>query len=300
MFNGNLISISEAIEGRAAKLVRDGRFAFVGKVPSRIEPRLVPCTRSSHIAEALAQDGISGLIVPPPLVDEVPEDFGVAVAETPIALAWEIHEFLCARNFHWDRFETDIAPSAQVDPSAYVASHDVRIGERSIVHPGAIILPRVIIGSDCAIGPGTVVGADAFEVNTQISPRTILAQAGGVWLEDHVEIQAKCTIIRATFGGFTKLGRETKLDAQIHLAHDCEVGPRGRIAACAEISGRVSIGADVFLGPNCSIANGVVVGDGAEVTLGAVVTRDVQAGQKVSGNFAIDHAKLVSHIKQIR
>lgn len=306
MFSNRIILLSTLLDRAGtdlcgATLLRDCKLSHVAKVPSRVARRIVPCGKLAHLQDAITAHGVVGVIVPEALAASVPVHLGVAIAQSPIAIANRLHETLCSdASFHWDSFDSVIDSSAQIHSTAYVAPKDVVIGPNSVVHQGAIILPRSVIGAHCAIGPGTVVGADAFEVDTTVSPRRILSQAGGVWLEDHVEIQAKCTIVRSTFGGFTAIGRESKFDCQVHLAHDCVVGKRVMVAGCAEISGRVTIGDDAFIGPNCSISNGVFIGARAHVTLGAVVVKGVADDQRVSGNFAVDHARLVAHIKAIR
>jgi len=66
------------------------------------------------------------------------------------------------------------------------------------------------------------------------------------------------------------------------------------------ISGNVRVGNDVWIGPSAAISNGITIGDNCWVSLGSVVTKDVQAGSRVSGNFAIDHEKFIQFIKSIR
>ena len=66
------------------------------------------------------------------------------------------------------------------------------------------------------------------------------------------------------------------------------------------LAGPVTLGSGVFVGPNASISSGVTVGSHAHITVGAVVTRDVAEGARVSGNFAIDHDRLIQHLRDIR
>ncbi|MTH95254.1 UDP-3-O-(3-hydroxymyristoyl)glucosamine N-acyltransferase [Roseibium sp. RKSG952] len=282
-------------------VVRDCSFAFVGKIPQKIAPRLVGCVSAHLISDACAFNGISGIVTLPELSDLVPDHLGLAISEAPIASLYQIHEDIARRpDFQWKSFDSWIHPSATVHNSAVIAPRNVRIGENSIIGENAVICPRTLIGDNCGVGPGTVIGSEAFEVNNFTSPRRVLYQSGGVMLGNDVEVQAKCTIVRATFGGFTLIGDETKLDCQIHVAHDCQVGKRVQIAACAELSGRVSIGDGVFIGPNATISNGVSIGEGATVTLGSVVVRDVPASARVTGNFALPHTKWLDFIRSIR
>lgn len=283
------------------KVIRDCEIAYVGKVPSRVSPRLVPCAKLEHIAEAISETGIAGIIATPELAPHVPENIGLAISENSLQSAYLVHDFLCEqKDFHWTSFSKKISSTAQIHPSAVIAENDVVIGENCVIHANAVIYPRTIIGNNSSVGAGAIIGCDGFDVDTTKKIYRILPQAGGVLIGANVDIQAKCTIVRSTFGGFTEIGDESKFDCQVHLAHDCKVGKRVRITACSEVSGRVEIGNGAYLGPNVSISNGVLIGAEAHITIGSVVTRDVPAGSRVSGNFAIEHSKWINLMRKVR
>ena len=301
MFTHTLTALSDLAERLSLDVRRDAQIAYVGKVPTRLTDRLVPCGKQAHLEDAARETGIAAYVVPPDLLDVVPAGAGIVVTDKPVLVAMQVHEFLAAQEgLLWAEFDTRIDPSAVIAPDAHIAPRNVVIGARSVVGPKAVILERSIVGADCEIGPGTVVGSEAFEQFPGISPKRILKQAGGVWIDDWVTIQALGTIVRATFGGFTRIGRETKMDAHVHVAHDCLVGKRVTITACSEISGRVEIGDDAYLGPNCTISNGVTIGSKATVTIGSVVVRDVPEATRVSGNFALPHENWLNLIRNYR
>lgn len=301
MFTGNTLPLSTFSGQFGLTVLRDCDFSFVGKIPTNLKRRIVSCTNSKQITEVLNAEGVVGVITSHDLISLVPETLGLALSDAPWRSAIELHEHIASlAGFQWISFESSIHPSVEILRSAYVADHDVVIGEGTVIHPGAIICPRTVIGNNCSIGPGTVVGCDAFEVNTNVRPNTIIFQSGGVRLGDSVDVQAKCTLVRATFGGFTEIGDETKFDCQVHFAHDCVAGQRVRIAACAEISGRVSIGDDTFVGPNASISNGLSIGRRSKITIGSVVTRNVPDDATVTGNFAVDHRKWLNFMRTFK
>ncbi len=301
MYTGNTLDLAEFDREFGLSVQRCCKFSYVGKVPTKLDRRVVPCTKQIHIDQALAGEGVAGIITLAGLSDGVPKGFGLAVSEAPLRSALLLQSHIAALgDFQWEHFETRIHPTAQVHEGAIVSPHDVVVGEGSVIYPGAVIMPRAIIGKWCSIGPGTVVSTDAFDLDTSSDPFQVVRQSGGVWISDHVDIQAKCTIVRATFGGFTRLGEGTKLDCQIHFAHDCLAGRNVRIAACAEISGRVEIGNRAFIGPNVSISNGISIGEEAKITIGSVVTRDVPAGETVTGNFAVPHRKWISFMRSLK
>lgn len=301
MFTGNTLPLSTFSGQFGLTVLRDCDFSFVGKIPSNLKRRIVSCTNSKHITELLNAEGVAGVITSCDLISLVPETLGLALSDVPWRSAIELHEHIASiSGFQWKSFENSIHPSVEIMRSAYVADHDVIIGEGTVIHAGAIIYPRTVIGNNCSIGPGTIVGCDAFEVNTSVRPNTIIFQSGGVRLGDSVDVQAKCTLVRATFGGFSEIGDETKFDCQVHFAHDCVAGQRVRIAACAEVSGRVSIGDDTFVGPNASISNGISIGHRSKITIGSVVTRNVPDDATVTGNFAVDHRKWLNFMRTFK
>lgn len=301
MFTGNTLPLGKFHQQFGLDVQRDCEFSFVGKVPTNLERRIVPCARPAHIDDALGTSGIAGIVTSEKLAPLVPRSLGLAISEFPMHSALELQSHISMIDgFQWESFETRIHPSVNVGKGAIIAERDVLIGENTVIHPGAIILPRSVIGIACSIGPGAVVAADAFDIDTHDDPPRVVRQSGGVRIADNVDIQAKCTLVRATFGGFTELGEGTKFDCQVHFAHDSITGRNVRVAACAEISGRVTIGEGVFIGPNASVSNGITINSGAHVTIGSVVTRDVPAGETVTGNFAVSHRKWLSFMRSLK
>lgn len=300
MFTGNTIGLKSAARSLSMKVIRDCELSYVGKVPSNLPRRFVPCREASHIEQAKQNQGIVGILTTPQNADLVPRNLGLAVAENPVAESLFLHEILAAKgNFLWEHFDTRIDPSAKIHPSAVIAERDVEIGAGSYIGAGSVIEERTIIGKNCHIGVGVVVGLDAFEIFEQAQPRRILRQAGGVRIENGATILAKCTIVRATFGGFTQIGENAMIDVLIHVAHDAVLGKDSTVVACAEISGRCELGERAYIGPNACLRNGIRVGTGSKVSMGAVVTRDVPDGETVSGNFAVSHNKWLNFVKNL-
>ena len=300
MFTHNTIALVKFDGKFDISVLRDCAMSTIGKIPSDLENRVVPCGTSSHITEAQQLIGISGIITTPELAKLVPEALGLAVSKKPQASAYLLHEYLCATpNFLWADFVSRVDPTANVHSGAVIAEQNVVVGAGTTIMAGAVVCERVVIGANCVVSPGVVLGCDAFEVDLNRNPRVVLRQAGGVLLEDNVEIQANSTIARATFGGFTTIGAETKIDCQVYVAHDCKVGQRVQIAGNTSLLGRVAVGDETFIGPNCSISNGVTIGDNSVITIGSIVIRDVDAATRVTGNFAVLHEKWIKFVKSL-
>lgn len=302
MFTNNRIAL-RSFQGKTVSAIevhRDVSFCYIGKVPTRLANRVVPAVSAGQIAQISMESGIVGVITVPDLMQLVPESLGLATAEDPLLAAYEIHESLCRmEDFHWKSFATRIDRSARVHPSAVVAERDVVIGPNVEVGPTSVVLERSILEDGARIGVGVVVGLDGFEIFEGVTPRRILNQAGGVWLEPGATVLANSTIVRSTFGGFTRLGEGSMVDVLIHVAHDVVLGKNSTIVACAEISGRCDIGERAYIGPNACIRNGIAIGKSATVSMGSVVTTDVPEGATVSGNFAVKHDLWLDFIKSL-
>lgn len=302
MFTGNVTNLASVLNGLpiVADLVRDGSFSYVGKIPTNLERRVVPATTLQHVEAAVAQDGIAGIICRPEHASMVPKDRALVVSHDPVTASLHIHEKLCdMEGFLWESFESRIDPSAKIHCSAVVAERDVVIGPGAEVGPTSVIQERTVIEAGARVGVGVVAGLDAFEIFEGVNPRRILKQAGGVWIESGATILAHCTLVRATFGGFTRLCRGAMVDVLVHVAHDAVLGENSTVVACAEISGRCVIGEGAYVGPNACMRNGVTIGRNATVSMGSVVTRDVADDGRVSGNFAVPHEEWLGFVKSI-
>jgi len=158
--------------------------------------------------------------------------------------------------------------------------------------PGVHLLPRVRIGKRVRIDPGCVIGAPGFG---HVAPKDgaelrSIPQLGGVIIEDDVEIGALCTIAAGTLAP-TIIRRGARLDAQVHVGHNCEVGEGTLIAAQTGLAGSVRIGRGVLVGGQVGIADHIVVGDGARIAAKSGVIGDVGAGVTVGGYPAVERKK---------
>jgi len=281
-------------------VARDGQFRSLGFVDHDADELLVAVYEGRYL-DRLQKPNISCVITSERLVDRIPSRLGLVIDTDPKTRFYTIHDYLCRHtDFYGPSMVSRIAESARVHPASYVAPANVEIGPGTMTEPNATILERTRIGADVIIRAGTVVGAEGFGA-VRLSDRQVHVRHGGsVELADQVQILSNCTIVRATFGGATTIGRETIVNAQSYVAHNVRIGKRCRIAAGVIIAGSAQIGDDVWIGPNAVISNSVRIGDGASVTLGAVVIRDVAPGERVSGHFAISHRRFLEFLARSR
>lgn len=273
------------------KLVRGGEFFAVGKIPSRAPARLVPVSTANHLKDAVSRmPDVAGIICSPDLAASIPDDIPCLASENPQLAAHEIHTLLAERSgYYWTDFATRIAPDARIHPKAIIAERNVEIGSGTVIDCGAIILERSIIGGDCQIGPGTIIGTGAFELIAKDGRNQLLTQVGGVRIGSRSIFLSGTMVARSAFPAFTEIGENCAFDNLVHVAHDCVIGAGSQVTAGAILAGRVTLADNCFIGPNATVSNGLSLGEGSSVSIGSTVVHDVEAGQKVTGYFATEH-----------
>jgi UDP-3-O-[3-hydroxymyristoyl] glucosamine N-acyltransferase len=176
-----------------------------------------------------------------------------------------------------------------------VIGSNVHIGEGTVLHPNVTIYDRVRVGANVILHSGCVVGADGFGFALTGGHYEKFPQVGTVVIEDDVEIGANCCIDRAALGA-TRIGRGTKLDNLVHVAHNCDIGKHVVVAAQTGFSGSVTvgdyavIGGQAGIGEKAKIEAKAVIGGKAGILTG----QTVRAGEPVWG---IPARPLRQHLK---
>ena len=203
-----------------------------------------------------------------------------------------------------------IAPDAKLGENASVGANaaigaGTTIGRNAVIHANATIYPNVHIGDDftcysqavvregCTIGnrvtilDGAVIGADGFGFVEDRGGLVKMPQVGIVVLEDDVEIGAKSTVDRAMLGA-TILHRGVKLDDQVHVGHNCEVGEYTRLCAQVGIGGSTKIGKWCMFGGQAAAPDHLTIGDRVMVAARGALHRDAPDGAIMGGCPAVE------------
>lgn len=174
-----------------------------------------------------------------------------------------------------------IAPGAKVGsgsrigPGAYLGP-GVRIGDDCLVGANVNILGGSQLGDRCILHPGASVGGDGFGFRWDGTAHRKVPQLGCVVIEDDVEIGCNSCIDRATLG-VTRIGRGTKIDNLVQVAHNVSIGPHSILVSQSGIAGSSSLGEGVVLAGQVAVSDHLKVGDGARIGGQAGVVKDVPA-----------------------
>jgi UDP-3-O-[3-hydroxymyristoyl] glucosamine N-acyltransferase len=242
--------------------------------------------------------------------DEAPGRHAIVAADPYRAFA------LAMRMFHPEAIRAAsvhasavVAPSAEIAADAHVGPLVVvgassRVGARSAILAGAVVGEGCVVGSDCTLHPGVVLypgvilgdrvvvharavlGSDGFGYASGADGHLKIPHAGRVVVEDDVEIGAGTCVDRAAMGE-TRIGRGTKIDNLVQVAHNVRVGASCLLVAQSGIAGSATLGDSVVLAGQSGVAGHLRLGDGARIAAKSAVLSDVPAGEQVGGIPAI-------------
>jgi len=227
-----------------------------------------------------------------------------------------------------------IMPGAHVHPGASVGedvtifpgcviSRGARIGRGSVLHPNVVIGEETVVGEDClfhanvtvrekcVIGnrvilqPGAVIGSDGFGFAPDGSSYFKIPQVGHVVIEDDVEI-GSCTCVDRGTLGVTRIGRGTKIDNLVQIAHNVQVGEDTVMAGQAGVAGSTVIGNHCTFGGQAGTAGHIKIGNNVTLAGRGGISNDVGDDQNLAGFPAMPHREwlkttmTLTHLPEMR
>lgn len=190
-----------------------------------------------------------------------------------------------------------IGERVKIFPGCYVG-HGVEIGDDTTLRPGVKIYEGCIVGRRCIFHSGVVIGGDGFGFAPDENGYDKIPQIGNVVIEDDVEIGANTTIDRATFGS-TRIGKGTKLDNLIMVAHNVQIGSNNVMAAQTGVAGSTKIGDWNRIGGQVGFAGHISVGSNNEFGAQTGIPRSVGDGKRMIGYPAVEASTFARNIVYI-
>ncbi|NGX60943.1 MAG: UDP-3-O-acylglucosamine N-acyltransferase [Chlamydiae bacterium] len=204
-----------------------------------------------------------------------------------------------------------IAPNAVIDRGARIGDRtsigpgvsigaEVVIGSDSLLHPNVVVREGSQIGDRVVIQPGAVIGSCGFGYYTTPQGKHLhLSQLGIVILEDDVEIGANTTIDRARFKT-TRIRRGTKIDNQVQIAHQVELGEHNIIVSQVGIAGSTKTGRHVVMGGQVGVVGHIEITDGVTIAARSGVSKGIKKSGIYMGIPAAPVKEFSTHHLQLR
>lgn len=293
--------IDNLILQEALDILIEGKIFFktLGMTNSEKENTLTFCDTEKFVEDINNNPNINGVFITECLTQLITRnDVIIYKVSDPRHDFYTLYNYVAKKNYI--KKPNVIHSTAKIHPRAYIADYNVEIGKNVIIEPNACILADVIIGDNCIIQPGACIGSFGYEYKRTSKGIISVFHDGKVIIGNQVEIGANTCIDKGFSFRNTIIGDNNKIDNLIHIAHGVQTGSNNFIIACSMVAGSVTIKNNVWIGPNSSITPQITVHNNAFVTLGSVVTKNVEEGKTVSGNFAIEHKKFLSFLKSIR
>lgn len=272
-------------------------------------PRHLSYCDSVKFKSAFERTLASVVLVGAALAPSAPADVCVVVCDQPaLAFAKVATALYPSCGLIWPEDKPPvhaIAPSARVGEGTVVApgafiGEGVEIGNDCIIGPGAVIgrgvqighktriaahvsITHALVGDRCIIHAGTRIGQDGFGFVSGAHGHFKIPQLGRVIIQDDVEVGANAAVDRGALGD-TVIGEGTKIDNLVQIGHNTRIGRRAIIVAQVGFSGSCEVGDYAVLGGQVGVADHLKIGAGAYVAAKAGVTRSLEGG-KVFGGF---------------
>lgn len=188
----------------------------------------------------------------------------------------------------------EIADGACIGAGCYIG-HGAKVGMGTILYPNVTLMYRCTIGRKCIVHPGVVIGADGFGFVPGPAGLVKVPQTGIVEIHDDVEIGANTTIDRARFGK-TVIKSNVKIDDQVMVAHNVEVGESSILIAQCGIAGSSRIGQGVIIAAKAGINGHITIGNGSKVAGTSGVVKSLPDNSIVVGTPAEGQREFIARL----
>jgi len=276
-------------------------FLNLGTLLSQEEALLSYASSPAYLRQAIEKQNLVALFVKKDMVTDLTKDISFVFTDDAFADFYLFHNYLVENtDFYGVSRPSKIAGSARIHRTAYVADVNVEIADDVSLGQNVVIMENTVINSGVYIGPGTVIGIEGTQtIPIDDRKHFRIIHAGGVTIGMNTFIGANSVVVKSVFREHTIIGENVTIGNLVNIGHNTYIGNDSVVLANSVVCGSSVIEKRARISPGATISSSKKVGEDAWVTIGAVVTKDVERGQRVSGNFAIEHQKLVNHVKKL-
>lgn len=299
------LSIIQEVLGDRVNFIKEGKFNSLSLLNGKLKKDnmlLSYIENEKYIPELLINKEITCVICKNEITSQVKKVFdgGIVATENPRTDFFIFHNYLNKNtDFYKICYNTKIENSTEIDSTVKITEKNVTIGKSTKIMSNVVIYENTTIGDNVIIREGSVIGSPAFYYFNYDGNNESVDSVGGVIIKDNVELNANTIISRGVLGDATEIGKYTKIDSNVTIAHDVKIKENCIITSGVVLAGAVNIGKNAYIGIGTNIVPMISIGENCMISAGSVVTKDVENNTHVSGNFAIPHKKFIDFIKKI-
>ena len=283
------------------KVEKDGEFNWLGLTAEDYEGKkvLTFLNDEKYYKEIENNKSITCIVTTDEVAQKIEKGkYGIIISNNPRKDFFGLHNKLVKEDFYFTKRDNQISEKAYISKKANIGKYNIVIEEDVIIEAGVTVYENVTIRRGTTIKSGTILGADGFQYVRDREEIIKVEPAGELEIAENVVIHNNSVIDKGIFGK-TFIGENTKIYNLVHVAHDSKIGKNVFLTAGVIVCGRVKIGDNSYLGPNCTIKNGLFLDKNSKVSMGAVVTKNVNENEVVTGNFAIPHKQFIENLKKM-
>lgn len=278
----------------------DGLFLQTQFANTGMPQSLCYVAKEQYLHQANDNSNVVCIVVPESLASNVGSGKGVVIARNAEQTFYQLHNELFSQHNMRPKMDFYRSENVYIHPSAIV-SERTHIGSNVHIGAGVIVEDYVHISDDVRIESGAILGSSGHYYKRYDNKLFRVEHAGGVWIEQGVQVLAGAVVSKSLHPDFTTIGEETVVSIQAHIGHGCKVGKRCTLTGGVQVSGFTTIGDDVWAGPSATIGNLRTIANATRIETGSVVIKDTLKGEHVSGNFAVNHrSNIRAYTKMLR
>lgn len=228
-----------------------------------------------------------------PVASQAPGIHPTAIVDSPVPASTVIGPYVCIGR------DVVLGENVVIDAGSVIGD-GVSIGDDSRLYPNVTIYHGCVIGKRAIIHSSAVIGADGFGFAPDGLDWVKIPQIGRVVIGDDVEFGASSTVDRGALED-TLIGDGCKIDNQVHIGHNCRIGPRSVLAGCTGVAGSTTFGEHVIIGGGGMISGHINLVGGAVVSGGTTVMKSIQQPGVYTSIFPLDsHEEWIRNASHIR
>lgn len=280
-------------------MLSDNFFDGIGTLSTRSIPNMLSWLfDEKYLYEVESNLNIKGLIITKDLAGKVQRtDISFIIHTDPFAIAIKLIDYQAQAGYKKE--QSNIHPTAQIHPKAYVAEYNVTIGADTIVEAQASILAGSLIGERCIIRTGAVIAADNFNKFRTLSGAVVSPFSDRkAILGNEVEIGNNSCIDKGDSETDTIIGDRSKLHNQVQICHGVQIGTDCLFWGGVFICGFATIADNVQIQPRAIISNHISIGKGAYIGINSLVTHDVDSNKSFLGARTLGDRAMLDKLKE--